>query len=196
MHYWAFMLPAAIALILGPQIFSGGAPFRQTLIWFGILIILMWPALAIQVKRWHDVNKSGYWVLINFVPLIGSVWAFLELGFLSGSPSNNNYGNAPPTKHIKSNELAPLPVGEHDRKTKAWIGLGIGIILIVFSNLKLGGSDSIIGSLSRIEIISGHLVSTNESSELKFLLNCVLFLVAWNLRLKIGTFFHYLIRKV
>lgn len=48
--------------------------------------------LAVQVKRWHNRNKSGWWVLINCVPLIGAIWVFVEAGPLAGDQASNNFG--------------------------------------------------------------------------------------------------------
>jgi uncharacterized membrane protein YhaH (DUF805 family) len=64
---------------------------------FGLLslIPLIWGGLAGQVKRWHDRDKSGWFVLINFIPLIGAIWAFIELGFLRGTQGPNRFGPDP-----------------------------------------------------------------------------------------------------
>ena len=64
---------------------------------FGILslIPLIWGGLAGQVKRWHDRDKSGWFVLINFIPLVGPIWAFVELGFLRGTMGPNRFGPDP-----------------------------------------------------------------------------------------------------
>ncbi|OAD23398.1 membrane protein containing DUF805 [Candidatus Thiomargarita nelsonii] len=58
-------------------------------------LILLWPGLATQVKRWHDRNKSGWWVLINLIPIIGWIWALIEVGFLPGTKGNNRFGSDP-----------------------------------------------------------------------------------------------------
>lgn len=55
-------------------------------------LLLAWPALAVSVKRWHDRDKSGWWVLINMVPLIGMVWTLVENGLLPGTRGRNRYG--------------------------------------------------------------------------------------------------------
>lgn len=58
----------------------------------GIFILAsIWPLLAVQVKRWHDRNKSGWWVLIGFVPVIGGLWALIECGFLPGVDEGNRF---------------------------------------------------------------------------------------------------------
>jgi uncharacterized membrane protein YhaH (DUF805 family) len=62
----------------------------------GILILLtLWPALAVYTKRWHDRNKSGWWSLIMFIPIIGAIWMLIELGFLRGTEGPNRFGTDP-----------------------------------------------------------------------------------------------------
>jgi uncharacterized membrane protein YhaH (DUF805 family) len=57
-----------------------------------VLILNFWWSIAISVKRWHDRGKSGLWYLINFIPLIGAIWQFVECGLLPGEPGVNRYG--------------------------------------------------------------------------------------------------------
>jgi uncharacterized membrane protein YhaH (DUF805 family) len=54
------------------------------------------PAILVDIKRWHDRDKSGWWMLIVLVPIIGSIWLLIELGFLAGTPGANRFG-PPPT---------------------------------------------------------------------------------------------------
>ncbi len=51
-----------------------------------------WIGLALQAKRWHDRNKSAWWILIMLVPVIGPLWMLIEAGFMAGGPEANNYG--------------------------------------------------------------------------------------------------------
>ena len=57
-------------------------------------IALVWAALALQIKRWHDRDKS--WVLI-FVGMItcGFFWVLIECGILDGTPGPNRFGPSP-----------------------------------------------------------------------------------------------------
>ena len=67
-------------------------------LWLPLLIlalITLWPTLAIYTKRWHDRDKSGWWSLIMFVPIIGAIWLIIELGFLSGTDGPNRFGDDP-----------------------------------------------------------------------------------------------------
>jgi len=60
-----------------------------------IIVIFLWPALALHAKRWHDRGKSGWWTLIALVPVIGGLWLLIELGFLKGDEAANKYGPNP-----------------------------------------------------------------------------------------------------
>lgn len=55
----------------------------------------VWMKLAVLVKRWHDRDKSGWWVLIALIPLIGWLWQLIECGFLEGTPGSNRFGPSP-----------------------------------------------------------------------------------------------------
>jgi len=60
-----------------------------------LYVPLIWISLAVQVKRWHDRDKSGLWILISLIPLIGPLWAFIETGCLRGTLGPNGYGADP-----------------------------------------------------------------------------------------------------
>ncbi len=52
------------------------------------------PGLAVSVRRLHDVNRSGWWLLIMFIPLIG--WLVLLFWEVSaGTPGANRFGPDP-----------------------------------------------------------------------------------------------------
>jgi uncharacterized membrane protein YhaH (DUF805 family) len=55
----------------------------------------IYPALAIYAKRWHDRDKSGWWTLIIFVPVIGFIWFLVECGILEGTRGANRFGPDP-----------------------------------------------------------------------------------------------------
>ena len=50
------------------------------------------PAILVDIKRWHDRDKSGWWMLIALVPIIGWIWFLIELGFLKGTAGPNRFG--------------------------------------------------------------------------------------------------------
>jgi len=81
--------------VLGIIITTG----RDSSILFALAIVayfvLIWPNLAVSIKRWHDRDKSGWWVLIVLIPIVGPIWAIVETGFLPGTPERNQYGPDP-----------------------------------------------------------------------------------------------------
>lgn len=65
------------------------------LITLATFIVVVWVGLAIQVKRWHDRDKSGYWALLNLIPVLGWIWVIIECGLMPGSEGTNRFGNDP-----------------------------------------------------------------------------------------------------
>jgi len=61
--------------------------------------VAFWAGLSISIKRWHDRDKSGWWILIGLVPVIGGLWALIETGFLEGTKGDNTYGPDPLAGH-------------------------------------------------------------------------------------------------
>jgi uncharacterized membrane protein YhaH (DUF805 family) len=59
------------------------------------IIISLWVGLAVQIKRWHDRDKSAWWALLNLVPIIGSIWILVECGFMQGTAGDNRFGGDP-----------------------------------------------------------------------------------------------------
>ena len=75
---------------------AASAMMGKMIVPFGILtLLLLWPSICLYAKRWHDRGKSGWWSLIIFVPIIGSIWFLVELGFLRGTDGPNRFGPDP-----------------------------------------------------------------------------------------------------
>ena len=61
----------------------------------GFFVFTIWAGLCLGIKRYHDRDKPGVWVLIQFIPLIGPIWYFVETGCLAGTLGANTYGPDP-----------------------------------------------------------------------------------------------------
>ena len=59
------------------------------------LAVCTWVGLATQVKRWHDMGRSGWMVLLNLVPAIGHLVSLVWLGSVKGTKGPNRYGDEP-----------------------------------------------------------------------------------------------------
>ncbi len=96
-----------VGLIIGGISSSGDEGAAVAIVIYLLFLIpCVWIGLAMQVKRWHDRNKSGWMVLINFIPIIGWFWALIELGFLQGTIGPNQYGEDPLQLSEKKSEAA------------------------------------------------------------------------------------------
>jgi uncharacterized membrane protein YhaH (DUF805 family) len=118
LHYWlaaigagfAYGILAAIGLMLGAMLSHGQGPgVIGMLIYCVVMIAALWTGLALQIKRWHDRDKSWVWIFISFIPLIGAIWALVECGFLDGTQGPNKYGPSP--KGIEGPAVAAAAAG-------------------------------------------------------------------------------------
>jgi uncharacterized membrane protein YhaH (DUF805 family) len=98
-EYWMFHLfnvIFTIAVVILASIFGTASEedlgFRVIYGLFALAIIL--PTLSVTVRRLHDVGKSGWWIFISLVPLIGSIW-LLVLMVTDSQPGENQYGPNP-----------------------------------------------------------------------------------------------------
>jgi uncharacterized membrane protein YhaH (DUF805 family) len=69
---------------------------------YGLYALLLWISIALGVKRYHDLDRSGWWILLGLVPL-ANVWMLLELGFFEGMDGPNRFG--PSTISLGPDEL-------------------------------------------------------------------------------------------
>ena len=91
-EFWYFVLANfLIAIALNVVDFTVGSYGAISVIYSVALLI---PSLAVSVRRLHDTNRSGWWLLLYFIPLIGFI--VLIIFFVEDSnPGDNNYGPNP-----------------------------------------------------------------------------------------------------
>jgi uncharacterized membrane protein YhaH (DUF805 family) len=90
--YWMFTLfNVIIVIVLGiVEVLVGGPGVVGILYSLAVLI----PCIAVSVRRLHDTNRSGWWLLIVLVPLIGPI-VLLVFVVLDSQPGANQYGPNP-----------------------------------------------------------------------------------------------------
>lgn len=92
-EYWMFVLFNLLASILAnvlDGIVGVGWPVVSALYLLAVLL----PSWAVFVRRLHDTDHSGWWLLFAFVPVIGTIWLFVLL-IRNGSEGTNRYGADP-----------------------------------------------------------------------------------------------------
>jgi uncharacterized membrane protein YhaH (DUF805 family) len=90
--WWLWGVLALLGAAIGGTLLLGiaGVPLETASLAMNLLVL--WPAIATSVKRWHDRDKSGWWVLVNFIPVIGVIWVLVENGLLRGTVGTNRFG--------------------------------------------------------------------------------------------------------
>lgn len=92
--YWLSMLGMFFGMII-LFVILGIVGISETglgIVTFVIYVPVLWISLAVQAKRWHDRDKSAWWILISFIPIIGAIWALVENGILAGDEGANRFG--------------------------------------------------------------------------------------------------------
>ena len=79
---------------LGVSLFDG----LESILYGWILLIvglgLFLPTLAVQVRRLHDLDRSGWWILISLIPLVGAI-ILLVWACTKGTDGENRFGSDP-----------------------------------------------------------------------------------------------------
>ena len=97
-EYWFFILFNLIASVVLTAIdFMTGLLDAE--LGIGLLsglysLAVLVPSLAVTVRRLHDTDRSGWWLLIGLVPLLGAI-VLLVFMLLDGTPGDNQHGANP-----------------------------------------------------------------------------------------------------
>ncbi len=92
-YWWFTLFNLIIGFILG---FIGSMISQQAYYVLSAIVNLglLLPGLGLVVRRLHDINKSGWWILINLIPVVG--WIIMLVWLCKDSdPTDNQYGPVP-----------------------------------------------------------------------------------------------------
>jgi len=92
-EYWWYALAVAILNVVISTVLSGSPSVMQAV--SGVITLgLLLPGLGLAVRRLHDINKSGWYLLLALIPIVGAI--ILIVGFCKESePQTNQYGPVP-----------------------------------------------------------------------------------------------------
>jgi uncharacterized membrane protein YhaH (DUF805 family) len=98
-EFWMFTLfSIIISIVLGVLDSLLGLTFVDgtTSGWLGMLYALavLLPSLGVTVRRLHDTSRSGWWVLIGLVPIVGGI-VLIVFCAMPGNVGANAYGPDP-----------------------------------------------------------------------------------------------------
>ncbi len=93
--YWGYSLAITVAMMLfiGVGFAVSGDVGGGISAVIGV-VAMGWSSLALNVKRCHDRNRSGWFVLVSAIPIV-SIWYLIDIGFGAGTYGDNDYGPDP-----------------------------------------------------------------------------------------------------
>lgn len=97
-EFWMFVLFNIIFSIIA-TVLDGALGMADPMTGYGPItglysLAVLLPSIAVAVRRLHDVGKSGWFILIALVPLIGAIW-LIVLYARDGEAGPNKYGANP-----------------------------------------------------------------------------------------------------
>ncbi len=106
-EYWMFTLlsvivaiVAVILIVAGGNGLGDGSSAPGPVFWLGAGVLGIWvlasiiPSIAVQVRRFHDQDRSGWMILLGFIPYVGSIIVFIFM-CLKGTTGPNRFGPDP-----------------------------------------------------------------------------------------------------
>jgi len=90
-EYWWFTLANTIISIVLDVVIRGNV--GQVLGAIYALAVLL-PSIGVTIRRLHDTNRSGWWILVVLIPIVGWIWLIVLL-VLAGDRGPNRYGPPP-----------------------------------------------------------------------------------------------------
>lgn len=90
-YWWWTLFCLLVGVVVGAIFGSGNTGITIS----GIVnLALILPGLGVAVRRLHDINKSGWFILLAFIPIVGAI--ILIVWFIRNSdPTANQYGPVP-----------------------------------------------------------------------------------------------------
>lgn len=99
-EYWQFFLVDRLVFIFLYMMFILSAAQNSTVTWFWLILFMLYylaviaPEFSVVVRRLHDTNRSGWWMLVALIPLVGP-FVFLYFLVQDSQSGENRYGPNP-----------------------------------------------------------------------------------------------------
>ena len=90
--YWIlfYIVLSIIASMLDRAVFNASyGSWFSAIVGLGLLL----PSLAVTVRRLHDTSRSGWWILLALIPVVGGI--ILIVFYVQDSHGDNQYGPSP-----------------------------------------------------------------------------------------------------
>ena len=101
-EYWWFVLAYALVVLVVDVLAIASGSRLFTFLLLVVILAVFLPSLAVTVRRLHDTNRSGWWVLLGFIPLGGFVILYFTI--LDSDAGTNQYGPSPKGSDAQFNQ--------------------------------------------------------------------------------------------
>ena len=106
-EFWMFVL-FHVLIMIGLMILDNLLGLADSRSGYGVLtglygLAVFIPGLAISMRRLHDIGKSGWWLLLNFIPLIGPL-VLIVFYVIDSEKGSNEYGPNPKSEMTQTHE--------------------------------------------------------------------------------------------
>lgn len=91
-EFWWFFLANLIVGVVLSLLGQASTFFYIIYVIYGLALII--PSIAVGIRRLHDINRTGWWILIALVPLVGFI-VLLVFYATAGDRGTNQYGPEP-----------------------------------------------------------------------------------------------------
>ncbi len=97
LFYFLFIISALVVDGILMSLIGSSVPFITVLFMLAMIV----PSLSVMIRRLHDTDRSGWWMFISLVPLVGG---FICLFFLcvDGTLGSNRFGPNPKGMDLSS----------------------------------------------------------------------------------------------
>lgn len=96
-YWWFFLFSVLVSIVTSILDTALGTNFENStngVIGLIVSLALLLPSLAVAVRRLHDTDRSGWWILIGLIPIIG--WIVLLVFYVQdGTAGPNRFGPSP-----------------------------------------------------------------------------------------------------
>jgi len=95
-YWWFFLFGILVSIVTGLLDAMLGTMNDDTnvgLIGTIASLALILPSIAVAIRRLHDTSRSGWWILIGLIPIVG--WIVLIVFYVQDSHPDNKYGPSP-----------------------------------------------------------------------------------------------------
>ncbi len=90
-EYWMFVLISGLISIF-LQFIDRNVGTQYLALIYGLAVLV--PSIAVSVRRLHDIDKTGWWLLVGFIPIVGCL-VLIYFFIIDGKQGTNRFGESP-----------------------------------------------------------------------------------------------------